>query len=310
MFNQARAPQRLSNKLPSGCSHGQPQRYLDVRAGGGNPQLHRGGTPARGVVFGCRQKHSRTEDRLGVRLFHRSTRSITLTAEGALFLERCRRILGEVEAAEAELSDAAGSPRGRLRISTPQLSGLIMPALDGFMLQYPDIELDVDLSDRMVDIIEEGFDAVIRTAAARLAAGLAAPRFCGQVLVASPGYLERHGLPRILLNSFDTRVCCTSFPPAASWSRGRFSSRRRKRSRSCRNRSSPTPLKCWLFLALQDKGIAFLPISWCGMRWRAVRYRSCSTTSSTRPSRSGFCGPQAAMHRRSCVFSSITSARI
>src|SRR5712675_911067 len=90
---------------------------------------------------------ARMEERLGVRLFHRSTRSITLTAEGALFLERCRRILGEVEAAEAELSDAVGSPRGRLRISTPQLSGLIMPALDGFMTQYPEIELDVDLSD-------------------------------------------------------------------------------------------------------------------------------------------------------------------
>src|ERR1700692_3339320 len=56
---------------------------------------------------------ARTEERLGVRLFHRSTRSITLTAEGALFLERCRRILGEVEAAAAELSDTAGRPRGR-----------------------------------------------------------------------------------------------------------------------------------------------------------------------------------------------------
>ncbi len=65
---------------------------------------------------------ARTEERLGVRLFHRSTRSITLTAEGALFLERCRRILGEVEAAELELSDATGHPRGKLRISVPQLN--------------------------------------------------------------------------------------------------------------------------------------------------------------------------------------------
>jgi DNA-binding transcriptional LysR family regulator len=121
---------------------------------------------------------ARMEERLGVRLFHRSTRS--------MFLERCRRILGEVEAAEAELSNAAGSPRGRLRISTPQLSGLIMPALDGFMVQYPEIELDIDLSDRMVDIIEEGFDAVIRTGEQH-DSRLVSRRLgsCGQVLPAA-----------------------------------------------------------------------------------------------------------------------------
>ena len=62
---------------------------------------------------------ARMEERLHVRLFHRSTRSITLTAEGTLFLERCRRILSEVSAAESELSGLAGSPRGRLRVGTP-----------------------------------------------------------------------------------------------------------------------------------------------------------------------------------------------
>jgi DNA-binding transcriptional LysR family regulator len=95
-----------------------------------------------------------------MRLFHRSTRSTTLTAEDVLFLERCRRILNEVEAADAELSSVAGRPRGRSRISTPQLSGLIMPALNGFMGQYPKVELDVDLTDRMVDVIKQGFDVV------------------------------------------------------------------------------------------------------------------------------------------------------
>ena len=98
---------------------------------------------------------ARMEERLAVRLFHRSTRSITLTAEGALFLQRCRRILGEVEAAEAELSELSGAPRGRLRVSTPQLTSLIMPTLTGFMHKYPDITLEIDLSERMVDIIED-----------------------------------------------------------------------------------------------------------------------------------------------------------
>ena len=108
---------------------------------------------------------ARMEERLGVRLFHRSTRSVTLTTEGELFLDRCKRILSEVEAAEMELLELSATPRGKVRISVPIQNVLIMPVLAGFMRAYPDIELDVDMSDRMVDVIEEGFDAVIRTGA-------------------------------------------------------------------------------------------------------------------------------------------------
>lgn len=139
---------------------------------------------------------ARLEGRLGVRLFHRSTRSITLTAEGALFLERSRRILAEIEATEQELSQANGAPRGRLRVSLPQVTGLVMPALAEFMARYPDIELDLDFSDRMVDIIGEGFDVVMRGGQpldSRLNA-----KFLGHFqhrLVASPDYLREHGLP-------------------------------------------------------------------------------------------------------------------
>jgi DNA-binding transcriptional LysR family regulator len=139
---------------------------------------------------------ARMEERLGVRLFHRSTRSVTLTAEGEMFLKRCRRIIQEAEQAEIELSQLAESPRGKLRISVPLQNTLIFPLLSGFMQAYPQIELDVDLSDRMVDVIEEGFDAVIRTGQpsdSRLMA-----RKLGEYkleLVASPGYLARHGRP-------------------------------------------------------------------------------------------------------------------
>ena len=86
-----------------------------------------------------------------------------MTAEGALFLERCRRILGEVEAAQMELSHLTAAPRGKLHVGMPLLGELMMPAMAGFMQRYSDIEMDIDLSDRMVDVIEEGFDAVIRT---------------------------------------------------------------------------------------------------------------------------------------------------
>lgn len=140
---------------------------------------------------------ARLENRLKVRLFHRSTRSMTLTAEGQLFLERSRRILDEIEAAGRELSQVDATPRGRLRISLPLASSLMLPALGAFMQAYPDIELDLDFSDRLVDVIEEGFDAVIRTgpptdsrlSARRLGSFRSVP-------VASPDYLARYGIPR------------------------------------------------------------------------------------------------------------------
>src|SRR5260370_28491801 len=106
------------------------------------------------------------EERLGVRLFHRSTGSITVTAEGALFLERCRRIFSEIEAAELELSQTREAPRGTLRVSLPLAGALMMPTLVAFMRAYPEIILDLDFSDRVVDVIEEGFDAVLRFAEA------------------------------------------------------------------------------------------------------------------------------------------------
>jgi DNA-binding transcriptional LysR family regulator len=139
----------------------------------------------------------RLEERLGVRLFHRSTRTITLTAEGALFLERCRRILSEIEAAELELSETRQEPRGRLRVSLPLASKLVLPALTTFMRRYPAIELDVDFSDRLVDVIEEGFDVVMRTGEASdsrlMSRSLGRYRL---LLVAAPHYLSAHGSPK------------------------------------------------------------------------------------------------------------------
>lgn len=140
---------------------------------------------------------ARTEERLGVRLFHRSTRSITLTSEGALFLERSRRILAEVEAAEQELTAASATPRGKLRISLPQVRGLLLPVLSDFMRSYPDIELEVDFSDRMVDVIEEWFDAVIRTGKPEDSRLMA--RHLGHyrlVLVGTPAYFAQYGTPQ------------------------------------------------------------------------------------------------------------------
>lgn len=106
---------------------------------------------------------ARLEQRLGVRLFHRNTRSIAITAEGAMFLERCRRIFDELEAAEQELSQTMAAPRGRIRVSLPLAGMLFMPTITKFMQMFPDITIDLDFTDRLVDVVEEGFDAVVRT---------------------------------------------------------------------------------------------------------------------------------------------------
>lgn len=138
---------------------------------------------------------SRLEERLGVRLFHRSTRSVTLTPEGQLFLARCLKILSELEAAEVELS-AGQSPRGLLRVSLPMVGTFLTPVLSDFMREYPDIRLDLDISDRIVDIIEEGFDVVLRTGDgtdSRLVSRVLG--YYSPILVASPRYLKSRGTP-------------------------------------------------------------------------------------------------------------------
>ncbi|WP_047305351.1 LysR family transcriptional regulator [Pseudomonas fluorescens] len=140
---------------------------------------------------------ARLEERLKTRLFHRTTRSISLTAEGAGFLERCRRIAAEVEAAEFQLCDSSSAPVGKLRISAPQVHGLLMPVLAEFMQRYPQIELDVDLCDRMVDVVEEGFDLVVRTGHPKDSRLLA--RQLGRfrmLLVGSPEYFQQYGVPQ------------------------------------------------------------------------------------------------------------------
>jgi DNA-binding transcriptional LysR family regulator len=140
---------------------------------------------------------AKLEGSFGVRLFHRTTRRVSLTEEGALFLDRCRRILDDLRDAEAMLSHAAAAPRGRLRVSLPTIGyRFLLPVLPEFKRLYPDIELDLDFNDRLVDIVEEGFDAVIRsgtlTDSSLMMRRLGPFRF---VLCASPAYLAGRGVP-------------------------------------------------------------------------------------------------------------------
>ncbi|MGI4840187.1 MAG: LysR family transcriptional regulator [Janthinobacterium lividum] len=142
---------------------------------------------------------ARMELKLGARLFHRNTRSINLTAEGAMFLERCRRILNELEAAEQELFMTSESPKGRLRVSMPQVGNVMFVQLARFMERFPEIQLDLEFTDRLVDVIEEGFDAVIRTGVLNDSRLMA--RRLGDFafhIIGAPAYFERFGVPSSL----------------------------------------------------------------------------------------------------------------
>ncbi|WP_248803001.1 LysR family transcriptional regulator [Pseudomonas sp. MWU13-2100] len=141
---------------------------------------------------------TRLEQQLGVRLFQRSTRSLSLTDEGRVFQERCRRILDDLDDAQATLSQSTEVPRGRLRISMPAASyHLFQSVLTAFMALYPDIELDLDFSDKLVDVIEEGMDIVIRSGDLPDSRLMSRPLPGVQpILCAAPVYLERHGSPQ------------------------------------------------------------------------------------------------------------------
>ncbi|WP_236016274.1 LysR family transcriptional regulator [Brucella endophytica] len=141
---------------------------------------------------------ARLEDELGVRLFNRSTRSMAMTEEGSFFLDACRRIHSEYETVQAQLSRSQMVPRGQLRVSLPLAGMLLMPTIAGFMDAYPEINLDLDFTDRLVDVIEEGFDAVIRTGEVKDTRLMS--RKLGTFrhrIVAAPGYIEAHGCPEV-----------------------------------------------------------------------------------------------------------------
>ena len=139
------------------------------------------------------------EARLGVRLVNRTTRSLHLTDEGAAYYETCTRVLTDIQEAEAVVSAGRAEPRGILRVALPASFGNqhVAPLVPRFAERYPEVQLALSLSDRAVNLVEEGFDLAIRIADladSSLAARKLAPN--RRVVCASPSYLGRHGTPR------------------------------------------------------------------------------------------------------------------
>lgn len=139
------------------------------------------------------------ETELGTRLFNRTTRRLHLTEAGSLYLEQVRRALAELEEARGQLANLNGEPSGLLRVSAPMTSSLVLLTehIPDFLSQYPKVSLDLDLNDRRVDLIRDGYDLALR-GGLRLEDGNLMSRRIGalcHVVCAAPSYLQRHGVP-------------------------------------------------------------------------------------------------------------------
>jgi len=153
-----------------------------------------------GVSTSAASRHvAELESHLQTRLLNRTTRRVSLTESGRAFYERSVQLLGDLQEAEQEASSAAVMPRGTIRLTTSVNFGVrhVAPAIAAFLASYSDVRFDVSLSDRVVDLVEEGFDLAIRIGLPG-ADNLVARKLGETRLVpcASPAYLERHGAPK------------------------------------------------------------------------------------------------------------------
>ncbi len=146
---------------------------------------------------------SELEQRLNTKLFYRTTRKVTLTEEGKLFYQQCRSILDGLEVAERSLTNLQSTPQGKIKISAPVTYGErhIIPLINQFLMLYPQVEIQVQLSNQRIDLIEEGYDLAIRLGQLDDSSLIAKPISSRQHFVcASPSYIEQYGKPETILD--------------------------------------------------------------------------------------------------------------
>ncbi|PTB34528.1 LysR substrate-binding domain-containing protein [Photobacterium phosphoreum] len=144
---------------------------------------------------------SALENRLNTKLFYRTTRKVSLTEEGNVYYQHCRQVLDGLEDAERAISNLRGKPQGLIKLTAPVTYGekYIMPLVNDFMLQYPEVEVTIDMTNRQVDLVEGSFDLAIRLG--RLtSSSMMAKRLTSRTMYvcASPAYLQKFGIPHSL----------------------------------------------------------------------------------------------------------------
>lgn len=144
---------------------------------------------------------SALEQRLNVKLFYRTTRKVTLTEEGTIFYQHCRSVLDGLEAAERAVTNLQSKPQGKIKISMPTTYGeqQILPLVNNFALKYNNIEIEAYLTNRQVDLIEEGYDLAIRLGKLQ-DSSMMAKKLSKRVsyICASPTYLSKYGSPHLI----------------------------------------------------------------------------------------------------------------
>lgn len=201
------------------------------------------------------------ESRLGARLLNRTTRRQSLTDIGKTYYDRCKLVLAEADWADSLADEAKGAPRGRLRINAPVSFGThsLTPVVACYLRQYPRVEVDLVLSDRFVDLVEEEFEAVFRIGpladSSFMARKLAPFRI---VACASPAYLRERGVPATPLD-LDTHECLVyaspSGPTVSDW---RFVRGEENYKVDVKHRLQVNDAKALLIAALNGFGIAFI----------------------------------------------------
>lgn len=197
------------------------------------------------------------EARLGVRLFNRSTRRLSLTAEGEVYLESARRILGEIDDLDALIASRQAAPRGLLKVNAPLGFGrsYIAPAIAEFAQQYPEVSLQLQLTDRPADFVREAFDVAVRFGdlpdTSLIARKIAPNR---RLVCASPGYLKKHGTP-VTPHDLARHQCIVLRQNEAAYGLWRFTKGRRSETVKVRGNLSSNDGEVTLTWGLAGLGI-------------------------------------------------------
>ena len=203
---------------------------------------------------------SELEERLGVRLLSRTTRRVALTEVGALYHRRVQALLDELESASREASNAAASPQGLLRVALPVTFGRLWVAslLPSFLVRHPQIRIDARFSDRLVDVVADGFDVAIRIGVLRdsslTARKLATYR---TLLVAAPGYLAARGKPRSPADLAEH--ACLGFTGLATWPDWPLAKDGKRTTVRASGPLTADNSEVVLQAAIEGAGIAFMP---------------------------------------------------